>query len=76
MCRLLLEHGATSDPKITGTKGPLHVAVFSKQKDIVRLLLSHGADISKVPIGKEAVLRRLEIQKKGKMASIIQASGE
>ncbi|XP_062505019.1 ankyrin-3-like [Corticium candelabrum] len=68
------EHGATSDPKITGTKGPLHVAVFSKQKDIVRLLLSHGADISKVPIGKEAVLRRLEIQKKGKMASIIQAS--
>ena len=76
LCRLLIEHGATIDPKITGTKGALHLAVVSEHKDIVRLLLSHGADMSKVLIGKESVLKRLEIQGKGKMASIIQATGE
>ena len=76
LCRLLVEHGATINPKIMGTKGALDLAVVSEQNDIVRLLLSHGADMSKNRSSKESVLKRLEIQKKDKMASIIQASGE
>ena len=76
LCCLLIEHGATIDPKMRGRIGALHLAVVNEQKDVARLLLSHGADVSKVEISGESALKRLETRGNVKMASIIQATGE
>ncbi|XP_062512444.1 uncharacterized protein LOC134188264 [Corticium candelabrum] len=74
LCCLLIEHGATIDPKMRGRIGALHLAVVNEQKDVARLLLSHGADVSKVEISGESALKRLETRGNVKMASIIQAT--
>lgn len=48
VARLLLEHGADVNARISDGSGrtPLHVAAESNRAEVVRVLLEHGANVS------------------------------
>ena len=76
LCKLLIEQGASVNAKgYTCKEPPIYYALTGNKTEIVKLLLSHGAEFMNVKVGKRSALERSQTTGSRPVARILNCAG-
>ena len=76
MCKLLIKQGASVNANgYTCKEPPIYYALTGNKTEIVKLLLSHGAEIMNVKVGKRSALERSQTTGSRTVARILNSAG-